>query len=866
MSLTLTASSALWLLLALPLVWIAPRVGRTNFNRRQSALQAGVRSFLLAALACALARPVLSTGSSRQSIVYAVDVSYSIGTPSIEAAAQAIDDLNRALHPAHTRMVAFGATAMRVDGTDALRELAREEPATIAGRVDRRGTDLEAALDAARAELAAGHVPRIVLFTDGQATGGDTAVAVERMAAAHIPVSVEPMTVRSLGDTWVESIDVADRISAGSAFTATVAIGSQRAGNARVTLRAEGQLLAEQAVTVSKGVTPVTIDGKIDAPGSHVVEASVAVAGDPLAANDSLAREVWTQPRTKVLYVERTPASARYLSNALTTSGFDVTVRTPGGLPSTVAALEPFDVLVLSDVPRSALPDISMTAISQWVERGGGGLLVAGGEAVFGEKGYRRTTLERLTPVTFERKDEPEVALVLVLDRSLSMSGRSMDLCKAAAQAAVDVMKDEQAIGVLTFNDKFEWAVTLRTIGGHRDEIRKRIAAIEPGGNTLFYPAMEQAYLALRAAKARAKHVVMLSDGRSYPADYESLIEKMVDARLTLSTVAIGPSANPDLLRSFANWGRGRSYVSEDARQLPQIFVTEAKNASDPSFEEKDIVPVVKVPGFLTGVDVARLPHLKGRTATVLKDAALEVAATRDAEPLLAFWPIGLGRSAVFASDVKDRWAANWVRWRGYGPFFTSIVRMLARQRPLSLALDVTAGPIRGRERSIAIAIEARDPQGHYRDLLHPAVQVSGVATNTAIRAIDVPLHQVAPGRYEARVVADPADQLAVSAASLPGDETGKIGGITSRVVVPDSAAEYRFKVPDERLLRSMALATGGQWRPTAAALENGPSDRRTDRRPLWPAFVTIGLCTWFVDIVFRRIRVFEPAVRKGDH
>jgi Ca-activated chloride channel homolog len=808
----------------------------------------------------------LSTGSSRQSMVYAVDVSYSIGSPSIDAAAQMIDELNAAIHPAHTRIVAFGANATRVDSTDALRRLAREDPATTStSPVDRHATDLEAALDAARAELAPGHVPRVVLFTDARATAGDTALAVARLAAAHIPISVTPMAVRSLGDTWVESIDVPDRISAGSRFTATVTLGSQRAGTARVALRSEDQLVGERTVEVSKGTTRVAVEATLDAPGSHVVEASLALPGDPLTANNSLARDVWTEARTKVLYVERAAASARYLAGALTASGFDVTVRPPSGLPSGAADLEPFDVLVLSDVPRAAMSDAAMTAMSQWVEQGGGGLLVAGGEAVFGEKGYRRTTLERLTPVTFERKDEPEVALILVLDRSLSMSGRSMDLCKTAAQAAVDVMKNEQAIGILTFNDKFEWAVTLRTIEGNRDEIRKRIAAIEPGGNTLFYPAMEQAYLALRAAKARAKHIVMLSDGRSYPADYETLIEKMVEARITLSTVAIGSSANPELLRSFATWGKGRSYVSEDARQLPEIFVTEAKNAANPAFEEKDIVPVVKAPAFLEGVDINRLPHLKGRTATVLKDTALEVAATSDEDPLLAFWPIGLGRSAVFASDVKDRWAANWVRWRGYGPFFTAIVRTLARQRPSPLALDLTPGPIRGRERSVVIGLEARDAQGRYRDLMHPAVRVSRVTGNAADSPIAVPLHQVAPGRYEATLIAAAADRLAVTAAAQPADETGKIAGITSRVVVPDSAAEYRFEAADERLLRSLALATGGEWQPTAARLQNAASDRRIDRRPVWPAFVTIALFAWFVDIVFRRIRVFEPAVRKGD-
>jgi Ca-activated chloride channel homolog len=867
MSLTLAAPAALWLLLAVPLVWIAPRFGRTNFNRRQRVLQAGLRSLLLAALALALARPILSTGSSRRSIVYAVDVSYSVGTPSVEAAAKTIDDLDAAVHPAHTQIVAFGSNPVRVDSAEALRRLAREDPGRDAAvGLDRAGTDLEAALDAARAELAPGHIPQIVLFTDGQPTAGDTALAVARLASARIPVSVEPLAARSLGDTWVDALDVPDRIGSGATFAAIVAIGSQRAGDALVTLRADGTPLASRTVTVSRGVTRVTIDGRIDAPGSHVLEASVAVPADPLAANNSLARGVWVDPRPNVLYVERIAASARYLSTALTASGFDVTVRSPAGLPRTRADLDPFDVLVLSDVPRSAMSDAAMTAMAQWVEQDGGGLLVAGGEAVFGEKGYRRTTLERLTPVTFERKDEPEVALVLVLDRSLSMSGRSMDLCKIAAQAAVDVMKDDQAIGILTFNDKFEWPVTLRTLSGNRNEIRKRIAAIEPGGNTLFYPAMEQAYLALRNTKARAKHIVMLSDGRSYPADYESLIEKMADAQITLSTVAIGPSANPELLRSFANWGKGRAYVSEDAQQLPQIFVTEAKNAANPSFEEKAIVPVVKAPAFLTGVDVARLPVLKGRTATVLKNAALEVAATKDEEPLLAFWPIGLGRCAVFASDVKDRWAANWVRWRGYGPFFTSVVRSLVRQRPPSVALDVRPGAITGGKRPIAIAIEARGPQGQYRDLLHPSVQVSRAAQHAAARTIDVPLHQVAPGRYEASVLTAASDRIDISAASPAGGETGKIGGITSRSSVPDPAAEFRFRAPDERFLKSMALATGGQWRPTAATLGNGAADRRTERRPVWPAFVTLALCIWFVDIVFRRIRVFEPAVRKGDH
>src|SRR5204863_9862789 len=110
-----------------------------------------------------------------------------------------------AVHPDHSRIVAFGANARPVAGTAALRELAHADPARP-GDIDRSGTDLQAALDAARSELAPGHVPRIVLFSDARATSGDLDEAITRLAAAHIPVSTEPTDARELGDTWLDSI------------------------------------------------------------------------------------------------------------------------------------------------------------------------------------------------------------------------------------------------------------------------------------------------------------------------------------------------------------------------------------------------------------------------------------------------------------------------------------------------------------------------------------------------------------------------------------------------------------------------------------------------------------------------------------
>src|SRR3954447_14189567 len=844
-----TAPGALWLLALVPLVWLAPLVARAAFNPRQRGLQAVARSLLLTALAFALARPVLSTNAPRQSIVYVVDVSHSIASRAIEDAAHSIDQITGPLRPAWSRIVVFGSTTATVPDTAALRRLAPID-AAVSDQVDRSGSDLENALNAARGQLAPDSTPRIVLFSDGRPTGGRLENAIARLTTAHIPVYVKPLTVRSLGDAWVDRIDLPERVIEGTPFVTTVSIGAQHAATGTLTLRADDELVATREVSLQQGFTPVQVDARIATAGSHVLRGQISVPRDPLAPNITLDSVAEVTPRTRVLYVEGAPHSARYLATALKDAGFDPVVKPAAGMPTTVAGFDPWDVVVLSDVARSAIPEASVTALTQWVERAGGGLLVAGGESVFGEAGYQKSAIERIAPVTFERKDEPEVALVLVLDRSWSMAGPSIDLCKAAAQAAVDVLTDKQVVGIITFNDQYDWNVPLSTVGQNRASIREKIAGIVPSGPTRIYPAVEQAYLALRSTKARAKHVVVLSDGRSLPDDHETLVRKMADSHITVSSVAVGPAADRELLHNIAVWGKGRDYTVQNAKDLPEVFVKEAKNAATPSFDEKAITPVVKAPAFLGAVDAAHAPKLKGITATVLKDTALEVMSTDEGDPLLAFWPIGLGRTAVFASDVKDRWAANWVKWRGYGPFFAAVVHAIERQRPRLFDLQAAAGQIDQGRREIHVSIEARDASGGYRDLLRPTVTV----TSDRSRAATVSLRQVAPGRYEANVLADAMRPVRVST-------TDSTGAAISRVVVADPAAEYRFRAPDEALLRSIASATGGTWKPEPSELSSAPTDKHSERRPLWPALTIAALCLWFVDLLLRRIRIFEPQV-----
>jgi hypothetical protein len=46
-------------------------------------------------------------------------------------------------------------------------------------------------------------------------------------------------------------------------------------------------------------------------------------------------------------------------------------------------------------------------------------------------------------------------------------------------------------------------------------------------------------------------------------------------------------------------------------------------------------------------------------------------------DPLFVRWQYGLGRSAVFASDAKSRWAEEWMTWPGFDKFWTNVARDL---------------------------------------------------------------------------------------------------------------------------------------------------------------------------------------------
>ena len=183
--------------------------------------------------------------------------------------------------------------------------------------------------------------------------------------------------------------------------------------------------------------------------------------------------------------------------------------------------LKLYDAVVLSDVLANTISSNSMKDIKRYVQDYGGGLIFAGGENTFGDDGYSNSILEDLLPADFEAQEKrKDIALVIAIDRSYSMKGRKIEYAKEAARASLDLLEEQHYFGVVAFDSQPYVPVPVEPVKSKR-KAEALISRIQASGQTNIYPALGIVYRLLRDLEVPTKHVILLSDGDTAPAEYE---------------------------------------------------------------------------------------------------------------------------------------------------------------------------------------------------------------------------------------------------------------------------------------------------------------------------------------------------------
>ncbi len=335
------------------------------------------------------------------------------------------------------------------------------------------------------------------------------------------------------------------------------------------------------------------------------------------------------------------------------------------------------------------------------------------------------------------------------------------------------------------------------------------------------------------------KHVILLSDGHTGRDPFQSLVEKMAQARITVSTVALGAAADRDLLAKIAGWGKGRTYYVTDASHVPQVFTYEAELTTGSTLRESPFTPVVKKKAqVLKGIDFENAPDLLGYAVAKAKEKSEVLLESPREDPLFVRWQYGLGRTAAFTSDLKDRWAVNWLRWNGYSKFWSQLVRETMRPRDNSeLNLSVVRDGDHAR-----ITADAIQKDGKF--LNNGEFQLSVVQPDQSIS--NVPLPQVGPGSYEVQF---PLKQEGSYVFHVTGENAG-----ASRTLAYSYPDEYHLHEPNVDLLRAISDETKGKFQPAGLDIFATHGETTILPMPLWPYLASIALVLYFADIFLRRV------------
>lgn len=835
-----------WPLLLLPAVaglWWVRKHTIIEFHARQLDLMLLLRGVALALVILAMSQPVLHRSGSWLSVVYLLDVSHSIKPLAVDQAITWVQEAVDSGEADTSGFFAFGANAIEADDTAGLRAV-RVADGSVLGAVDRSATDLAAAIERGLAALPPYHVPRLVLLTDGHGNRGDFDRAVDRLRLDGVRTYTRTTAARDRADAWIDSVEAGDTVTAGLPFALRVELFAQVAAEGTLIVAQDRRVLSSETLRLEPGTTSIDLRPVLEEGGAALLDVVLQIEGDPEPDNNLVQLALHAVERPKLLYVEGRADTVEYLRDALQEGGFEVEVGFPWNLPTDPRRLEGYAAVILSDVDPRLLSVPAMTAIEGYVADYGGGLLLAGGESVYGEEGYTDTPIERALPIWFKAERKPkDLALVIALDKSYSMVGDKMSLAKEASKAALELLEEDQQFGLLAFDYHFYWPVPIQLARG-KDRLRERIAAIEASSPTNIYPALQDVFLSLQQTEAEVKHVILLSDGKTYEDDYEGLVTEMTENEITVSTVAVGGKADRELLGNIATWGDGRSYFIEDPTRVPEIFVEETQKAQGITLEEDDeVLPQVRKPiEALAGLEMDTAPALLGYVRTMSKDNAEIVLDTGDdGDPILVRWQYGLGRTVFFAADVKNRWSAPWLEWDGYGKFWVQLVREAMRQDAFRLPSFTVVRDQAGAR----VRLELVDDSGRFRNALRPTI-----TTVVGDDESELELAQIAPGRYEAH--------LPLSLETQASFRWSDRGDDIERTLVPVVSEERRYRPADDEALRRLATATGGVHDPALGQLFDTGDQTVTRPLQLWPGLAALALLLYLANMLLRRVRVFR--------
>ena len=734
-----------FLLLLVPLIIYFKR-SLVNRTPKLKLLSFILRAVGIVLLILALSRPFYQRISKDLHTIFLVDLSESIDLDSVKEKCKDIRAKIAKLNKGDSHSVFYFANEVK---RSSILELEKKIDLLKTNFTDdefRKESKISSSLLAVRMAFPADKKKIIYLYSDGCETIGNIEKTVNTLKNDKIELKFEKIKKISYPEASIVSfIPNTKNAFYGEKVRFTAKMTSNKNMNAKLKFVNNGVVFKEIPIKLKKNkIKELSSDFVMKKECSSVWSVEIVPAVDHFLINNKASCSLNLRGVVKVLALHEKPRKLKSFKKILAKQDIEIETRGKFGLPETITEMLEFDAIILANIPAVHLTPRQMSALKKYVMDFGRGLIMTGSENSFGLGGYYKTEVEDVLPVVsrYEKeKEQPSMAMALVIDKSGSMGGQPIALARQAAKAAVELLTQRDKIAVIAFDGQPK--VMCDMISAiNTSQIENSIDMIGAGGGTNMYPAMLKGKELLEETSAKIKHMILLTDGQSSGGDFEGLAEEMSDLSMTVSSVALGQGSARELLNRIAEIGGGRYYETNDASSVPRIFTKETMEASRSAIKEEPFIPIkISETDYLESIDLNDAPYLLGYVMTKVKPTAKVQLITEQGDPLLAFGRFGLGKSIAFTSDITEQWASEWLEWNNFGKLWSQIIRSIIKKDASTSIIET----ISEEGSKIKINLLCKDDNGF------PINKISwdGSIKNSYGNSEKIKIKEVGLGRYE---------------------------------------------------------------------------------------------------------------------
>ncbi len=179
--------------------------------------------------------------------------------------------------------------------------------------------------------------------------------------------------------------------------------------------------------------------------------------------------------------------------------------------------------------------------------------------------------------------------LVVILDRSGSMSGEKIEQARSAVKRIIDQLEPSDRFALVSFSSHPSQDISLSFATSQaKPHWHQVVSNIRDGGGTNMTSALQTGMRLVDSIRepGRTTRTILISDGHANNAAnatnlFRELAKNSPSDTFTLSTIGIGNGFDEVLMNNLADMGTGNSYYLRELAQLDEILTDELLTARE---------------------------------------------------------------------------------------------------------------------------------------------------------------------------------------------------------------------------------------------------------------------------------------------